>query len=279
MARWTRTPAKPATEDAKPAAWTSNRSGPALSVVIAPHFAYGKSVDDALDTDAAIAAIAAVIGEPTRARILVSLMDGRARTGTELAAIAEVGASTASAHLHRLEAARLVNVRRQGKHRYYTLSGLEVAGILETLSALAGGRGQPFVTTAPQHLRAARACYDHIAGTVGVALRERFTSLGWLTAHASGSDEVYELSSSGARAFRALGVDLEAAHAMRRRFAFGCLDWSERRYHLGGALGAALLQLARKRRWVTQDLDSRALRVTELGRREMLGRLGLLRGT
>ena len=233
-------------------------------------------MDDAIDTDAAIAAIAAVIGEPTRARILVTLMDGRARTGTELAAIAEVGASTASAHLHRLETAHLVSVRRQGKHRYYTLSDLEVAAVLENLSTLAGGRRQPFVSTAPQHLRAARACYDHIAGTIGVALRERFTSLGWLTPHASGSDEIYELSSSGARAFSALGVDLEAAHAMRRRFAFGCLDWSERRYHLGGALGAAFLQLARKRRWVTQDLDSRALRVTELGRREMLGRLGLL---
>jgi DNA-binding transcriptional ArsR family regulator len=232
-------------------------------------------MDAAIDTDVAISAIAAVIGEPTRARILVSLMDGRARTGTELGAIAEVGPSTVSAHLHRLEAAHLVSVRRQGKHRYYSLSDVAVASVLEQLSSLAGAGREPFTSKAPEHLRTARTCYDHIAGTIGVALRERFTTLGWLTARASGSDEIYELSASGARAFSTLGVDLEAAHAMRRRFAFGCLDWSERRYHLGGALGAAFLQLARKRKWVMQDLDSRALRITELGRREMLVRLGL----
>jgi DNA-binding transcriptional ArsR family regulator len=232
-------------------------------------------MDVARDTDVAISALAAAIGEPTRARMLLSLMDGRARTGTELAAIAEVGPSTASAHLHRLEAARLVSVRRQGKHRYYSLSDVEVASVLERLSALAGRRPGPFLCNAPEYLCAARTCYDHIAGAIGVALRDRFTTLGWLTARTSGCDEIYELSAGGIAAFAALGIDVAVARAMRRRFAFGCLDWSERRYHLGGALGAAFLQLARKRRWVTQDLDSRALRVTELGRREMLGRLGV----
>ena len=230
-------------------------------------------MDAGADSDVALAALAAVIGEPTRARILLSLMDGRARTGTELGALADVGPSTVSAHLQRLQAACLVCVRRQGKHRYYSLGGAEVAGMLEKLSALAGGSTAPFVSRAPQRLRAARTCYDHIAGGVGVALRERFAALGWLLAGAS--DESYELSGSGARGFSSLGIDLAGARALRRRFAFGCLDWSERRYHLGGALGAALLLLARRRRWVVQDLDSRALRVTELGRREMLGRLGV----
>jgi DNA-binding transcriptional ArsR family regulator len=224
---------------------------------------------------AAVAAITAAIGEPTRARVLMSLMDGRARTGTELAAIAEVGPSTASVHLHRLEAARLIAVRRQGKHRYYSLAGIEVARVLEKLTALAGCSGVPFACNAPEHLRAARTCYDHIAGTVGVGLRDRFAVLGWLTTRSAGDDETYEVSASGVRAFTALGIDLEAARSMRRRFAFGCLDWTERRYHLGGALGAAVLQLAQRRRWVVQELDSRALRLTNLGRRELVGQLGV----
>src|SRR6516162_2484262 len=116
------------------------------------------------DTDVAISAIAAVMGEPTRARMLVSLLDGRARTGTELGAIAEVGASTVSAHLQRLAAARLIAVRRQGKHRYYSLSGADVAALLERMSSLAGVRCTPFVCRAPERLRSARTCYDHIAG-------------------------------------------------------------------------------------------------------------------
>jgi DNA-binding transcriptional ArsR family regulator len=227
------------------------------------------------DTDVAISTIGAVIGDPTRARILVSLLDGRARTGTELGAIAEVGPSTASAHLHRLEAAHLITVRRQGKHRYYSLSGPDVAGLLERMSTLAGVSRPQFVCRAPDRLRDARTCYDHIAGTIGVALRDRFTELGWLARRACGAEETYEVSSSGASAFISLGIDLEAARNQRRRFAFGCLDWTERRYHLGGSLGAAFLLLALRRKWVLQDLDSRALRVTELGRREMLGRLGV----
>ena len=227
------------------------------------------------DTDVAIAAIAAVIGEPTRARMLVSLLDGCARTGTELAAVAEVAASTASAHLHRLEAARLVIVRRQGKHRYYSLGGADVAGLLERMSSLVGAPRQPFECRAPERLRAARTCYDHIAGSVGVALRDRFAQLGWLAARSADGEETYDVTPGGVRAFTALGIDLTATRSQRRRFAFGCLDWTERRYHVGGSLGAALLALARKKRWVVQDLDSRALRVTELGRREMLARLGV----
>jgi DNA-binding transcriptional ArsR family regulator len=226
------------------------------------------------DTDAGIAGLAAVIGDPTRARMLLSLMDGRARTGTELAAVADVGPSTASVHLHRLEAARLVSVRRQGKHRYYGLAGAEVARLLERLAAFAGDNSVGFESRAPQHLRAARTCYDHIAGSVGVALLERFNALGWLTPLGSGSEATYDLSPDGTRAFGSMGLELEAARAARRRFAFGCLDWTERRHHLGGALGAALLLLARSRKWIRQDLDSRALRVTELGRRE-LARLGV----
>jgi DNA-binding transcriptional ArsR family regulator len=232
-------------------------------------------MDAAMDSDVAISRVAGAIGDPTRARILLSLMDGRARTGTELGAVAEVSPSTVSAHLQRLTGARLVVVRRQGKHHYYSLYGSEVATVLEQLSALAGGSREGFVCRAPPHLRAARTCYDHIAGTVGVALRERLTALGWLLPRTLQGEESYEVSEGGARELRALGIDVTATRAQRRRFAFGCLDWSERRYHLGGALGAALLSMACRRRWVVPHLDSRALRITERGRREMQACLGL----
>ena len=226
------------------------------------------------DPDAAVAPIAAAIGEPARARMLYSLVDGRARTSTELAVVAEVTPSTASVHLQRLRDQRLVKVSAQGKHRYYSLDRPDVAAALEALNVLAGGSAR-FVPNTPRHLRAARTCYDHIAGTLGVALYDRFTALGWL-AGAAQAEDARDLTTKGSAAFQALGIDLEAARASRRRFAFACLDWSERRSHLGGALGAAVLHLALKKRWVAQDLDSRVLRVTPAGARELRSRFGVM---
>ena len=213
--------------------------------------------------------------------MLYCLMDGHARTSTELAVVAEVSPSTASVHLSRLKTERLVKVLVQGKHRFYSLEGPNVASALEGLSVLAGGSRDKFVPSTPGRLRAARTCYDHMAGTLGVALHDRFKALGWLSEGLTGSgdpndaNDAYGLTLVGAKAFEALGVDLEAARTLRRRFAYACLDWSERRPHIGGALGAALLKVALKRKWVTQDLDSRTLGVTSLGRREMLTRFGL----
>src|SRR6266566_6562383 len=224
--------------------------------------------------DAAISRIAAAIGEPARARILYRLMDGHARTSTELSVVAEVSPSTASAHLNRLMIAHLVKVLVQGKHRFYSLEGPDVASALESLSVLAGGCRDKFVPSTPSRLRAARTCYDHMAGTMGVLLHDRFKALGWLV-ESNAKDNAYNLTPSGTKAFEALGIDIEAIGTLRRRFACACLDWSERRPHVGGALGAALLKVALKRKWVLQDLDSRALGVTSLGRREMLTRFGL----
>jgi DNA-binding transcriptional ArsR family regulator len=216
--------------------------------------------------DLAVARIAAAIGEPARARMLFCLMDGHARTSTELAMAAEVTPSTASAHLNRLKGESLVKALVQGKHRYYSLHGPHVASALEGLSVLAGGSREAFRPTTPSRLRTARTCYDHMAGTVGVALHDRFLALDWLAAGAGGA---YDLTRDGAKGFASLGIDLETARALRRRFAFSCLDWSERRPHLGGALGAAFLKIALMKKWVTPDLDSRALSVTQSGRREM----------
>ena len=209
--------------------------------------------------------IAAAIGEPARARMLYSLMDGRARTSTELAIVADVSPSTASVHLHRLQSEHLLKVLVQGKHRYYSLEGPNVAAVLEGLSVLAGSPRKKFVPNTPSRLRAARTCYDHIAGTLGVLLHDRFQALRWLS-------DSYDLNPKGAQALESLGIDIDATRALRRRFACACLDWSERRPHLGGALGAALLKIALKRKWVIQDLDSRALTVTSQGRRETQAR-------
>ncbi len=231
-------------------------------------------MDATSDVDDAVARIAAAIGEPARARMLYCLVDGRARTSTELSVVAEISPSTASAHLHRLASKRLVKVAAQGKHRYYTLGGTHVAAALEALSVLASGSRDVFIPNTPSRLRSARTCYDHIAGVLGVALHDRLRVLGWLV-DAAASANAYQLTPNGAKAFKVLGIDVEAAREQRRRFAYACVDWSERRPHVGGAVGAALLNLALKRRWVVRDLDSRALSVTKIGRREMVSRIGL----
>src|SRR6202453_729695 len=131
--------------------------------------------------DNAVSRIAAAIGEPARARMLYSLLDGHARTSTELAMVAEVSPSTASVHLNRLKTEHLVKVHVQGKHRYYSLKGPSVASALEGLSVLAGSPRDKFVPSTPSRLRAARTCYDHMAGTIGVSLHDRFQALGWLS--------------------------------------------------------------------------------------------------
>jgi DNA-binding transcriptional ArsR family regulator len=217
--------------------------------------------------EAAVSKIAGVIGGPARTRMLYCLLDGRARTSTELAIVAGVNPPTASVHLNQLTTARLVKVFAQGKHRYYSLDSPVVARMLEGLSVFAIGFRTKFVPNTPSRLRAARTCYDHMAGTAAVSLHDRLHELGWFSA--------YQLTPVGTRAAEDLGIDLEATRLLRRRFAYACLDWSERRPHLGGALGAALLKVALKRKWVTQDLDSRALEFTRLGRRELLARFGL----
>jgi DNA-binding transcriptional ArsR family regulator len=221
----------------------------------------------------AVARIAGAIGEPARARMLFCLMDGHARTSTELAIVADVATSTASAHLNRLKAEHLVRVITQGKHRFYSLDGPKVARVLEGLSVLVDEPRQKFTPTTPTRLRAARVCYDHMAGHLGVLLHDRFNQLKWLS-NTSHSDS-YDLTSEGVKAVDALGIDVQETRNLRRRFAYACLDWSERRPHIGGALGAALLKLATKKKWVAQDLDSRAIRVTNVGRREMLARFGV----
>ena len=230
--------------------------------------------DPGLDQDAAVSRIAAAIGEPARARMLYCLIDGRARTSTELAVIGEVSPSTASVHLNRLRAERLVVVVVQGKHRYYSLGGESVARALEALSVLASGSSASFVPNTPTALRDARTCYDHIAGTLGVAIHDSFKTLKWIHAEPD-NERAYDVTRPGVLGLGDLGIDVDEARARRRRFAYPCLDWSERRPHLGGALAAAILKVALKHGWVRRELDSRALEITNRGRRELHSKLGV----
>ena len=199
--------------------------------------------------------------------MLCCLMDGHARTATELASVAEVAASTASAHLSRLKEQRLVESLAQGKHRYFRLASGQVAAALEGLLVVAGTPRGEFRPTTPTRLRTARTCYDHMAGAAGVALHDRLHSQGWLTGVSEDGD--YTLTPDGAIALETFGIDIDSLRTSRRRFACACLDWSERRPHLGGALGAAWLQLALRRGWVRQDLDDRALSLTPRAQREV----------
>ncbi len=188
--------------------------------------------------------------------------------------VAEVSPSTASAHLARLKEQNLVAVMASGKHRYYRLQGPSAAAVIEALTVFAGERQENLPSRVPNRLRAARSCYDHMAGQLAVALHDHFIARAWLT-HDASKQGAYELSDLGDKALTELGLDIACARALRRRFAYACVDWSERRPHLGGALGAAVLDVAFKKKWVIRELDSRELNITAAGRRELVARFGI----
>jgi hypothetical protein len=188
--------------------------------------------------------------------------------------VAEVSPSTASVHLNRLKAERLVTLLVQGKHRYYSLEGAGVAAALEALLVVSGNPRASFKPTTPLPLRRARTCYDHMAGAVSVALLRHFIQSRWIV-KSTGSEDDLDVTAVGARAFESLGIDVAATRALRRRFAYACLDWSERKPHIGGALGAALLQKAIERKWLQREFDSRILTITRLGQRELSARFGI----
>ncbi len=224
------------------------------------HFGDSRTVD--VDTaDVYLAAVAGAIADPARSRMLCSLLDGHARTATELAAVADIGASTASSHFARLREQGLVELHVQGRHRYYRLASTQVARALEALLSLANGSAAAFQPSTPSALRHARTCYDHCAGEVAVKLHDALLEANWIQMQ----DREYTLTEVGTQALARLGINVDAVLRQRRRLAYPCMDWSERSPHVGGALGAALLELMFKRGWVTRHLDSRALSVTPEG--------------
>lgn len=230
----------------------------------------GIGTESGSDIDRRVAAVAAAIAEPSRARMLSTLMDGRARTATELAVVASVAASTASAHLATLREQRLIDGVAQGRHRYFTLAGPEAAAAIEALLGVAGAQ-HTFTPRTPTALRLVRTCYDHAAGELAVKLHDRLFAMKWL----SRRGDAYAITATGEEKLAAWGIDCEAVTHTRRRVACACLDWSERRTHLGGALGAALLTTLIDKRWLRRELDSRALELTDRGRRGLAEDFGV----
>lgn len=218
-----------------------------------------------------IAGVAALLGDPARANMLTALMDGRALTVSELARAAGVALPTASGHLSKLDGAGLVTAEKQGRHRYYRLSDPDVAVVLEGLMGLAQRTGAVRVRTGPKDdaLRAARVCYDHLAGERGVALMLGLTGRAWLT---EGADPA--VTPAGRDAFAGLGIDIDGLAAGRRPVCRTCLDWSERRSHLGGALGAAILETVLGRGWARRG-DERVIAFTPQGGRAFDAAFGL----
>ena len=193
-----------------------------------------------------IASVAALVGDPARANMLTALMDGRALTVSELADAGGITLQTASGHLAKLKSAHLLTAEKQGRHRYFRLSGADVADALEALMNVAERTGSKRIRTGPRDtaLREARVCYDHLAGERGVMLLDGLLAKGWL----SGANDPH-LTKLGQAKLTHLGLDIGALSAGRRPLCRRCLDWSERRIHLGGTLGAALLDLILERRW------------------------------
>ncbi|MDP1736758.1 MAG: winged helix-turn-helix domain-containing protein [Caulobacter sp.] len=217
-----------------------------------------------------IALVAALLGDPARANMLTALMAGQALTAGELAREAGVTPQTASSHLSRLEKGGLVTGRKQGRHSYFALSGDDVAGVLEGLMGLAARTGHARTRPGPREpaLRHARVCYDHLAGDLGVAMLESLTANGQL-------DADLQPTAYGEAFFAALGVDLAPLRAARRPLCKACLDWSVRRSHLAGSLGAAVLDRLYALGWARRVEGQRVVAFTEAGERKFVEVFGI----
>jgi DNA-binding MarR family transcriptional regulator len=208
--------------------------------------------------------------------MLEGLMDGRALTAAELSALAGVTPQTASGHLAKMAEAGLILVERQGRHRYHRLASREVADLLEQIARFAErpeGKPRRAVSVGPKDaaLRAARSCYDHLAGRLAVDLADALTERGHVELDQDGG----VVTESGERLFCEFGVDLAPLRRTKRAFCRPCLDWSERRPHLAGAVGAALSRRCFELGWVRRVAGSRALTITQTGREGFLRAFGV----
>jgi len=212
-----------------------------------------------------IAVVAALVGDPARANILSALLDGRALTASELAYFARVTPQTTSGHLAKLTDGKLLAVVRQGRNRYYRLATPQVGRMLEGIMevAITGPKRHRPVSKVDEAMRTARTCYDHFAGRLGVGLADALRERDHLVLTEDGG----KVTETGASFLNDFGVDLTALRQKRRTFCRPCLDWTERRLHLGGAVGAALAARCFELDWFGRSRDSRALVIKPVGRR------------
>ena len=217
------------------------------------------------------ATTAALLSDPARASMLMSLMGGVALPAGQLAMIANIAPQTASSHLSQLVTGRLLTVEQQGRHRYYRLAGAEVAAAIESLLAVtprhgSNGATKLRTTSAPEMLVYARTCYSHLAGQLAVEIATAFERREFLKPYAS---KLYLVTHDGRRWFEDLGISISDSQMKNHKFARRCLDWTERRHHLAGHLGCALLDRFRELKWIAGVRNSRAVRVTIEGQREL----------
>ncbi|MDF2040778.1 MULTISPECIES: winged helix-turn-helix domain-containing protein [unclassified Pantoea] len=217
--------------------------------------------DDSDALEHAVAGVAAAMADPSRVKMLSALMDGRAWTATELSAVTDVAPSTASAHLNRLINSGLIICVAQGRHRYYRLTGSDIAALIENMMGVSWRRIDAPKSSTPASLRIARTCYDHLAGEVAVQIYSAMAQQGWITPEGSA------VTLYGQQQFAALQIDL--SQRRRRKPCCGCLDWSERRLHPGGYAGAAMLTAFDAQRWLTRQPGYREVAFTEAGRRNL----------
>jgi len=213
--------------------------------------------------DIPIVRIAALIGDHTRTEVLTALLGGKALTATELADVAGVTRQTISAHLAKLTDARLIAMESQGRHRYFRLADDDVAQLLESLMGVAFRTGAVRLRSSPRDpaMRKARVCYDHLAGELSVQIFDSLVKRGALAVSADG----LALTGNGQRFFNKHGIDTIPLQQQRRTFCRACLDWSERRHHLAGGLGAALLKNILAMRWAKREHDSRVVTFSKQG--------------
>jgi DNA-binding transcriptional ArsR family regulator len=222
---------------------------------------------DYIARDVDMVPAASLLAEPTRAAMLTALLDDRPLAAGELARLAGVSPATASAHLARLLGGGLVTVVQQGRHRYYQLAGPQVAAAIEALAQLSPISPVRSLRESKEAaaLAEARTCYDHLAGRAGVALLEALLARGILAPQAHTDPVRYAVTATGAAAFGAFGLDIGVLERTRRRFAGACLDWTERKPHLNGALGAAVTARLLGLGWLERGSRRRAVRVTPAG--------------
>lgn len=218
-----------------------------------------------MNADPDVAAVAALIAVPARAVILVALMHGLSLPAGELARRASLSPQAASAHLGKLISGGFLVMNTSGRHRYYRLANSEVAQAIEALMPLANPMRSSSRPTDIKPIQVARSCYDHLAGQLGVAFTQALMTEGCLTE----TESDFAVTDHGAEWFQKLGIDPVPATRSRRTFARKCLDWSERRFHLGGALGAAALTRFFELGWVARVPQGRILRVTHTGQAEL----------
>jgi DNA-binding transcriptional ArsR family regulator len=226
-----------------------------------------------MSTPIDLATIAALLGDPARANILCALQDGRAQTATELAYVAGVSPQTTSGHLAKLTEARLLTLQKQGRHRYYGLASPLVGRMLEAVMAVAavGPPRHRSPSKLDDALRRARTCYDHLAGRLGVALADALVAQSCIVLGEDGG----QVTRKGRKVLTGFGLDLNDTGRQRRTFCRPCLDWSERRPHLAGALGAALTSRCFELGWIGQLRDSRAVSITKIGQSGFAETFGL----